>query len=91
MTKVQVNYRSTPEILDFANGIPVSERIEHTKILKSTKNPFRKPIVVSVLDARQQANFVVKRLAGLHSEVIPYRKSQFYTELTTNGWGCKWS
>ncbi|MDR1906922.1 MAG: UvrD-helicase domain-containing protein [Puniceicoccales bacterium] len=71
VTKVQVNYRSTPEILDFANAIPVSEKIEYTKILKSTKNPFRKPIVVSVLDARQQANFVVKRLAGLRSEGYP--------------------
>ncbi|MDR2812563.1 MAG: ATP-dependent helicase [Puniceicoccales bacterium] len=71
VTKVQVNYRSTPEILDFANEIPVSEKVEYTKILKSTKNSFRKPLVVSVLDARQQANFIVKRLIGLRSEGYP--------------------
>ncbi|MDR1367034.1 MAG: ATP-dependent helicase [Puniceicoccales bacterium] len=71
VTKVQVNYRSTPEILNFANEIPVSEKFEYTKILKPTKSPFRKPIVVSVLDARQQANFIVKRLVGLRSEGYP--------------------
>ncbi|MDR1303133.1 MAG: ATP-dependent helicase [Puniceicoccales bacterium] len=68
VTKVQVNYRSTPEILDFANEIPVAERFEYAKILKSTKNSFRKPLVVSVLDVRQQANFIIKRLAGLLGE-----------------------
>ncbi|MDR1591128.1 MAG: ATP-dependent helicase [Puniceicoccales bacterium] len=71
VTKVQVNYRSTPEILKFANEIPVSEKFEYTKILKSTKDPFRKPLVVSVLDARQQANFIVKRLVGLRNEGYP--------------------
>ncbi|MDR2806941.1 MAG: ATP-dependent helicase [Puniceicoccales bacterium] len=72
VTKVQVNYRSTPEILDFANAIPVSEKLEYTKVLKSTKHPFRKPLVVSVLDMRQQANFVVKRMMGLRGEGYLY-------------------
>lgn len=66
--KIQTNYRSTPEILDFANEIPVAERYEYTKILKSTHSHYRKPQVVSVLDARQQANFVIKRLIGLRNE-----------------------
>ncbi|MDR0740602.1 MAG: ATP-dependent helicase [Puniceicoccales bacterium] len=95
VTKVQVNYRSTPEILNFANEIPVSEKFEYTKILKPTKNSFRKPLFVTVLDARQQANFVVKRLIGLRNEGYPfseiavlyrahYQSMELQMELTRN-------
>lgn len=68
VTKVQINYRSTPEILTFANGIPVAEEAAYAKILRSTKDSFRKPLLISVLDARQQAAFIVKRIMGLQNE-----------------------
>ncbi|MDR2200740.1 MAG: ATP-dependent helicase [Puniceicoccales bacterium] len=68
VTKIQVNYRSTPEILDFANGIPVAEKFEYRKVLRSTKNSHRKPFFVSLTDARHQANFIVKRITGLMGE-----------------------
>ncbi|MDR3317591.1 MAG: UvrD-helicase domain-containing protein, partial [Puniceicoccales bacterium] len=95
VTKVQVNYRSTPEILNFANAIPVSEKIEYTKILRATKSSFRKPLLVSVLNARQQANFIIKRIIGLHSEGCPfseiavlyrahYQSMELQMELTRN-------
>ncbi|MDR1434962.1 MAG: ATP-dependent helicase [Puniceicoccales bacterium] len=95
VTKVQVNYRSTPEILAFANEIPIAEKFEYAKILKSTKDSFRKPLVVTVLDARQQANFIIKRLIGLRSEGYPlseiavlyrahYQSMELQMELTRN-------
>lgn len=68
VTKIQTNYRSTPEILALANEIPVSEKFEYTKILRSTKASFHRPWLVSVLDARQQASFIIKRIKGLQGE-----------------------
>jgi DNA helicase-2/ATP-dependent DNA helicase PcrA len=59
----QVNYRRMPEMSVFANAIPISERIEDTKNLRSTKNPFRESIMISVFNGRQQANCVIQRLA----------------------------
>jgi DNA helicase II / ATP-dependent DNA helicase PcrA len=66
--KIETNYRSTPEILEFANGIldnqPETEG--YRKRLRASREARRKPVVIAALDTRQQAQFVIRRIRELH-------------------------
>jgi DNA helicase-2/ATP-dependent DNA helicase PcrA len=66
--KIETNYRSTPEILEFANGIldnqPDTEG--YRKRLRASREPKRKPVVIAAVDTRQQAQFVIRRIRELH-------------------------
>jgi DNA helicase-2/ATP-dependent DNA helicase PcrA len=66
--KIETNYRSTPEILEFANGIldsqPATEG--YRKRLRASREGKRKPVVIAALDTRQQAQLVIARIRELH-------------------------
>jgi DNA helicase-2/ATP-dependent DNA helicase PcrA len=66
--KIEVNYRSTPEILAFANGIldhqPSAEGF--SKHLRAARESGRKPVVIAALDTRSQASLVIRRIRELH-------------------------
>lgn len=68
--KIETNYRSTPEILNFANGIlrhqPVGSG--YAKELRAIRASGMKPWVVPVMDTRQQAQFILKRISALLEE-----------------------
>ncbi|MDR1457980.1 MAG: ATP-dependent helicase [Puniceicoccales bacterium] len=66
--KIEKNYRSTPQILLLANEIQVSERFGYEKTLSSAKAKGRLPFLIKTADARQQANFIIKRLTGLKQD-----------------------
>ena len=68
--KIETNYRSTPDILDFANAIPLYSQVNaaYRKNLKSVRKANRKPMVVSASDTYRQAAFIIKRIKGLLQE-----------------------
>ena len=67
--KIETNYRSTPEILEFANAIPVTEKKEFVKNLRAVRRSNgRKPFIVAPFNSIQQAKFIAKRIIGLQSE-----------------------
>ncbi len=70
MHKIETNYRSTPEILQFANRVLATQPIGtgFNKELKSIRPSGSLPYVVPVMDGRKQAEFVIKRVEGLINE-----------------------
>jgi DNA helicase-2/ATP-dependent DNA helicase PcrA len=68
--RIETNYRSTPEILNFANGVleaqPKGRHFE--KELRAARGHMEKPFVVQVMDDREQAEFIVKRVRSLHED-----------------------
>jgi len=68
--KIEINYRSTPEVLRFANGILDHQHVAEGfhKHLRPVRKMGRKPVVIAALDTRQQAAFVIARLRELHEQ-----------------------
>lgn len=68
--KIEINYRSSPEILNFANRIldqHISENPFH-KELQSSRPNGEKPFFVTAMDTRQQAQFIMGRIRELVRE-----------------------
>lgn len=65
--RIETNYRSTPEILDFANGVlnaqPKGRHFD--KELRAHRAHSTKPYVVQTMDDREQAEFILKRIHAL--------------------------
>jgi DNA helicase-2/ATP-dependent DNA helicase PcrA len=70
---VETNYRSTPEILEFANGVLAAQpKGRHfDKTLRAARPSGEQPFLVQTMDSREQAQFVCQRLKGLHEEGRP--------------------
>src|SRR5579863_5824789 len=66
--RIETNYRSTPEILAFANGVlqaqPKGRHFD--KELRASRGHMEKPYIVQAMDDREQAEFIVKRVGALH-------------------------
>ncbi|QYM80823.1 ATP-dependent helicase [Horticoccus luteus] len=72
--RIETNYRSTPQILSFANGVleaqPKGRHFD--KELRASRANSQKPYVVQVMDDREQAEFILKRLRALiEDEGVP--------------------
>ncbi|MGF1485290.1 MAG: ATP-dependent helicase [Opitutales bacterium] len=68
--KIETNYRSSPEILDFANELmSVHPPIDgYPLLLRPDKPSNQKPYFIPTMDTRQQAALVCKRIEGLLNE-----------------------
>lgn len=68
--RIETNYRSTPEILTFANGVLAAQpKGRHfDKELRAARGRGPKPAVIQAMDEREQAAFVVKRIQSLIEE-----------------------
>ena len=68
--KIETNYRSSPEILDFANAVLASQPSGHgfSKELRPVKAKGERPYFVPVMDTRGQAKFIIERIEGLIDE-----------------------
>ena len=68
--KIETNYRSSPEILAFANDCLQNQPANqgYSKELKPTRPSGMKPMVVPVMDATLQAHFILNRIKGLLDE-----------------------
>ena len=69
--KIEVNYRSTPEILAFANAAIAPNIHQFQKELAPARPSGMKPVVVACMDASEQSSFVAQRALELRDEGIP--------------------
>jgi DNA helicase-2/ATP-dependent DNA helicase PcrA len=68
MFKIQMNYRSTPEILNVANAAISLNVRQYPKELTAARASGEKPALVACADASQQAAFVAQRVLELRDE-----------------------
>jgi DNA helicase-2/ATP-dependent DNA helicase PcrA len=68
--RIEINYRSTPEILNLANGVLMAQpKGRHfDKELRAARGHMEKPFIVQAMDDREQAEFIVKRTRSLHED-----------------------
>jgi len=69
--KLQINYRSSPQILNLANEIIKHNIKQFPKKLSAIKKENEPPVVVKTKDVYQQAQFVSQRIIELNREGIP--------------------
>lgn len=65
--RIETNYRSTPQILNLANGVLLAQpKGRHfDKELRASRANSQKPFVVQAMDDREQAEFIIKRVRAL--------------------------
>lgn len=68
--KIETNYRSSPEILDFANAVLEAQPagMGFAKELRAHCPSTQKPFFVPVMDTRSQANFIIETISCLIDE-----------------------
>ncbi|MCK3684375.1 ATP-dependent helicase [Maribellus sp. YY47] len=70
--KIEQNYRSNKQILDFTNRIVESAVLGFKKTLFSDRNSPHKPLIKKLYDTEQEAEFIADRIFRLKEEGIPY-------------------
>lgn len=95
--RLELNYRSTPEILHLANDIIENNTEQFKKTLTPTRSSIQwKPAVVPLRDAAQQSDFVAQRILELQDEGVSlneiailyrahYHSMELQLELTRRG------
>lgn len=68
--KLEINYRSTPNILDVANDVISYNKKQFTKELKSSREAFTKPEVHAFPDNSSEASFIAQRIIELRDEGV---------------------
>jgi DNA helicase-2/ATP-dependent DNA helicase PcrA len=69
--KIEMNYRSVPEILDVANAAIVANVDQFQKNLQPTReSTAAKPAVVALNDGNEQAQFIAQRILELRDEDV---------------------
>jgi DNA helicase-2/ATP-dependent DNA helicase PcrA len=66
--KLEINYRSTPQILHLTNFVIAANKRQFPKILRPVKKGDFKPVVVPLRNVNQQAEFVAERILELRDE-----------------------
>ena len=72
--KIEVNYRSTPEILEVANAAIAPNVNQFAKQLAPARKSGSKPVLVTCGDGNEQAAFVAQRVLELREEGVPMEK-----------------
>ncbi|PWU06013.1 MAG: DNA helicase UvrD, partial [Verrucomicrobia bacterium] len=72
--KIETNYRSTPDILEFANAVleGQTEGEGYKKKLKAVRGRKQKPYFVTTMDTKHQAQFVLRRIQGALADGYQY-------------------
>ena len=68
--KIEVNYRSTPEILSVANAVIRANVLQFEKELEPARKGGSKPVLVACNDGNEQAAFVAQRALELREEGV---------------------
>ncbi|MCZ6672729.1 MAG: ATP-dependent helicase [Verrucomicrobia bacterium] len=70
MYRIETNYRSTPEILGFANDIinQFDAGQGFHKVLRPVKEPHLQPMMIQAMDGREEASIVIRRIQALLEE-----------------------
>ena len=66
--KLEVNYRSVPEVLEVANACMAGNPEQYPKVLRPTRAPHRRPRVVYLHNGEDQARYVVEQIRRLCAE-----------------------
>jgi DNA helicase-2/ATP-dependent DNA helicase PcrA len=66
--KLEINYRSCPEILQLANASIQRNVQQHPKALRPVRPPGMRPALIPLRDVYQQAEFVAQRVLELSQE-----------------------
>jgi DNA helicase-2/ATP-dependent DNA helicase PcrA len=69
--KLQINYRSTPEILDVANEVIAGNPEQFQKELQAVRESSTMPHLAKVRDGSVQARYVIQRARELNRKGIP--------------------
>ncbi|MFN2431739.1 MAG: ATP-dependent helicase [Gemmatimonadota bacterium] len=69
--RLEVNYRSTPEILDFTNASIRHNARQFEKRLRGVRAPGEKPVLIPLTDAYDEARFACDRILQLRDEGVP--------------------
>ncbi len=94
--KLEINYRSTPEVLDLANASITRNVNQYHKTLMAVRPSGPHPALMPLTDEDEQAAFVAQRILELRDEGIPlhemavlyrahYQSIQLQLELTRRG------
>jgi len=94
--KLEINHRSTPEILGLANESIANAREKFDKELRANRPEGGKPSVVPVATVYEQANFIAQRMLELREEGLSlndmavlyrshYQSMEIQMELTKRG------
>ncbi len=70
--KLQVNYRSTPEILEVANEVIAGNPEQFQKELQAVRESLALPKLAKLRDGSVQARYVIEKAHELHRRGIPY-------------------
>lgn len=68
--KIETNYRSTPEVLDFANAAISANINQFAKQLTPARKSGSKPVVAACMSASEQSAFVAQRILELRDEGV---------------------
>jgi DNA helicase-2/ATP-dependent DNA helicase PcrA len=71
--KLEINYRSTPEILKFTNFSIANNSHQFSKTLRATRGGGMLPVIVPINDVYQEGAFVAQRILQLRDEGVPLR------------------
>ncbi|MBN1673669.1 MAG: ATP-dependent helicase [Kiritimatiellae bacterium] len=66
--KLETNYRSVPEILAVANACIAGNPEQFQKVMRATRDAYKKPVLVRLRDGAQQARYVVEQIRRLQRE-----------------------
>ncbi len=72
--KLEINYRSTPQILSLANSSISNNKRQFKKRLVSVRKDGPLPAIVSLRDPSLQAEFVAQRILELRENGIPFNE-----------------
>ncbi|MGM0686950.1 MAG: ATP-dependent helicase [Promethearchaeati archaeon] len=69
--RLESNYRSVPEILDFVNASIAHNESQFEKTLQPTRESGDKPYLTPCLDVREEANLTCSRILELQEQGVP--------------------
>ena len=70
--KLQINYRSTPQILDVANEVIAGNPEQFQKELRAVRGSAALPRLVKVRDGSVQARYVIEKARELNRSGVPF-------------------
>lgn len=71
VVKIEQNYRSTQELLNFTNAIANNAKLGYKKSLYSNNETPLKPIVAKFYDQQAEAEFIVDKILEIREKGIP--------------------